>query len=293
MNERPTWPAPEIKVRKETNVPYLKFGKNTQQKIRRIRKLFVGSKMARNQKRQNNDDESDEEKPKERGHKDLKTRSKNSRPKKDKKDKNGDEKSRETRHKDPKTKMKPKNIGHINSHDLEKSIAGVLLTIDKRKGKGSLEEKEVQKHHDAIITTVNKTTDLRKSTDKQKTSQKPAPRKPEPAPRIPVPSVPENGTPTTQAKVDGNPEQKACSTSKRKNRNGSNSESDSSDPIKSKSKKAKRSRISETSEEQTSSSEDKVISPPPPPNESPRSRHRRIQMDIRSKNGHQRNTSKT
>ena len=80
---------------------------------------------------------------------------------------------------------------------------------------------------------------------------------------------------------------------KRKNRNGSNSESDSSDPIKSKSKKAKRSRISETSEEQTSSSEDKVISPPPPPNESPRSRHRRIQMDIRSKNGHQRNTSKT
>ena len=54
MNERPTWPAPEIKVRKETNVPYLKFGKNTQQKIRRIRKLFVGSKMARNQKRQNN-----------------------------------------------------------------------------------------------------------------------------------------------------------------------------------------------------------------------------------------------
>ena len=29
MNERPTWPAPEIKVRKETNVPYLKFGKKT------------------------------------------------------------------------------------------------------------------------------------------------------------------------------------------------------------------------------------------------------------------------
>ena len=73
-------------------------------------------------------------------------------------EKNGDEKSRENRHKDPKTKMKPKNIGDINSHDLEKSIAGVLLTIDKCKGKGSLEEKEVQKHHDAIIATVNKTT---------------------------------------------------------------------------------------------------------------------------------------
>ena len=64
----------------------------------------------------------------------------------DEKEKNGDEKSRENRHKDPKTKMKPKNIGHINSHDLEKSIAGVLLTIDKCKGKGSLEETEVQKH---------------------------------------------------------------------------------------------------------------------------------------------------
>ena len=182
--------------------------------------------------------------------------------------------------------MKPKNIGHINSHDLEKSIAGVLLTIDKRKGKGSLEEKEVQKHHDAIIATVNKTTDPRKSTDKQKTSQKPAPRKPEPAPRKQVPAVPENGTPTTQAKADVSPEQNArkiCSTSKRKNRNGSNSESDSSGPIKSKSKKAKRSRISETSEEQTSSSsEDEIISPPPPPNKSPRSRHRRTQMDIRA-----------
>ena len=112
--------------------------------------------------------------------------------------------------------MKPKNIGDINSHDLEKSIAGVLLTIDKRKGKGSLEEKEVQKHHDAIIATVNKTTDPRKSTDKQKTSQKPAPRKPEPAPRIPVPSVPENGTPTTQAKVDGNPEKKSLQHLKKK-----------------------------------------------------------------------------
>ena len=99
MNERPTWPAPEIKVRKETNVPYLKFGKNTQQKIRRIRKLFVGSKMARNQKRQNNDDESDEEKPKERGHKDLKTRAKKSRSKKDEKDENEDKRSRENRHK--------------------------------------------------------------------------------------------------------------------------------------------------------------------------------------------------
>ena len=114
--------------------------------------------MARTHKRPNNDDESDEEKPKERGHKDLKTRSKNSRPQKDEKDKNEDEKSRENRHKDLKTKMKPKNIGDINSHDLEKSIAGVLLTIDKCKGKGSLEEKEVQKHHDAIIATVNKTT---------------------------------------------------------------------------------------------------------------------------------------
>ena len=128
--------------------------------------------MARTHKRPNNDDESDEEKPKERGHKDLKTRSKNSRPQKDEKDKNEDEKSRENRHKDLKTKMKPKNIGDINSYDLEKSIAGVLLTIDKRKGKGSLEEKEVQKHRDAIIATVNKTTDPRKSPDKQKLSQK-------------------------------------------------------------------------------------------------------------------------
>ena len=99
MNERPTWPASEIKVRKETDVPYLKFGKNTQHKISTIRKSFVGSKMVRTHKRPNNDDESDEEKPKERGHKDLKTRAKKSRSKKDEKDENEDKRSRENRHK--------------------------------------------------------------------------------------------------------------------------------------------------------------------------------------------------
>ena len=124
--------------------------------------------MVRTHKRPKNDDESDKEKPKERGHKDLKTRAKKSRPKKDKKDENEDEKSKEKHHKELKTKMKPENIGDINSYDLEKSIAGALLTINKCKGKGSLEEKEVQKHHDAIIATVNKTTGSRKSPDKNR-----------------------------------------------------------------------------------------------------------------------------
>ena len=99
--------------------------------------------MGKIHKRPNNDDESEGEKPKERGHKDLKTRAKKSWPKKDE---IKDEKHKEKYHKDLKPRAKktqPKNIGDINTYDLEKSIAGALLTIDKRKGKGSLEDREV------------------------------------------------------------------------------------------------------------------------------------------------------
>ena len=232
MNERPTWPATEIKVRKETKVPYLKLDNNIQQNIRRIQKSFVGPKMPKSHKRANNGEESDDEKPRDRGHKDLKTKSKSSRHRRDEKEEKEDEKA-----KDPKEST-PKNIGDIKSHEVEKSIAGAQRTIDKRKGKGSLEETEVQKHRDAINATVSKTTGSSKSSDRQKTSQKPATRNQEPVPR--------NADPT--------PRKPGWFHIKRKNRSGSNSESDSSGPRKSKSKRSKRSRILETSEEQTSSS---------------------------------------
>ena len=216
--------------------------------------------MAKTHKRLNNDDKSDKEKPRNRGHKDLKTRSKNSWPKRNE-DENK-EKAKENRHTDPK-KSNPKNIGDIKTQDLGKSIAGVFRTIDKRKGKGSLEEKEVIKHRDAIIATVNKTTGPRKNTDKQKKLQKSAPRNQEPAPRNTEPA-PRNTDPTPRKPVPGIPDNWTLTIqSKRKNRKSSNSESDSSDPIKSKSKKAKRSRISETSIELTSSSEDEVVALPP------------------------------
>ena len=162
MNELPTWPATEIKVRKETKVPYLKLDNNIQQNIRRIQKSFVGPKMPKSHKRPNNGDKSDNEKPRERGHKDLKTKSKSSRRRRDEKEKKEDEKA-----KDPK-KLIPKNIGDIKSHDLEKSIAEALRTIDKCKGKGSQEKTEVQKHRDAINATVSKTTGSSKSSNKQK-----------------------------------------------------------------------------------------------------------------------------
>ena len=181
--------------------------------------------MVRTHKRPNNDEESDEEKPKERGHKDLKTRAKKSRSKKDEKDENEDKRSRENRHKDLKTKMKPKNIGDINSYDLEKSIAGAQRTINKRKGKGSLEETEVQKHRDAINATVSKTTGSSKSSDRQKTSQKPAPSIREPVPR--------NADPTPR-KPDPTPRKPGWFHIKRKNKSGFNSDSGSSGEVKTK-----------------------------------------------------------
>ena len=162
MNERPTWPATEIKVRKETKVPYLKLENNIQQNIRRIQKSFVGPKMPKSHKRPNNGNKSDDEKPRDRGHKGLKTKSKSPRHRRDEKEKKEDEKA-----KDPK-KLIPKNIGDIKSHDLEKSIAEALRTIDKCKGKGSQEKTEVQKHRDAINATVSKTTGSSKSSNKQK-----------------------------------------------------------------------------------------------------------------------------
>ena len=162
MNERPTWPATEIKVRKETKAPYLKLENNIQQNIRRIQKSFVGPKMPKSHKRPNNGNKSDDEKPRDRGHKGLKTKSKSPRHRRDEKEKKEDEKA-----KDPK-KLIPKNIGDIKSHDLEKSIAEALRTIDKCKGKGSQEKTEVQKHRDAINATVSKTTGSSKSSNKQK-----------------------------------------------------------------------------------------------------------------------------
>ena len=215
MNERPTWPATEIKVRKETKVPYLKLDNNIQQNIRRIQKSFVGPKMPKSHKRANNGNE----KPRDRGHKDLKTKSKSSRHRRDEKEEKEDEKA-----KDPK-KSTPKNIGDIKSHELEKSIAGAQRTIDKRKGKGSLEETEVQKHRDAINATVSKTTGSSKSSDRQKTSQKPAPSIREPLPR--------NADPTPR-KPDPTPRKPGWFHIKRKNKSGSNSDSGSSGEVKTK-----------------------------------------------------------
>ena len=122
-NIRPTWPATEIKVRKETKVPYLKLDKYIEQNIRQIQKSFVGTKMPKGQQRPNNGDESDDERPKDRGHKDLWTKSKSSRHRRDEREKKEDKKA-----KDPK-KSTPKNIGDINSHDLEKSIAGASSKV--------------------------------------------------------------------------------------------------------------------------------------------------------------------
>ena len=129
----------------------------------------------------------------------------------------------------------------------------------------------MQKHRDAINATVSKTTGSSKRSDKQKSAQKPGPSNRESAPR--------NTEPTRKRPVPGIPNNWTLIQSKRKNRNGSNLGSDSSDQIKSKSKRSKRSRISETS-----SSEDEVVVTLPPVNESPRSRHRRMQLDIRAQN---------
>ena len=219
MNERLTWPATEIKVRKKTKVPYLKLDNNIQQNIRRIQKSFVGPKMPKSHKRANNGKESDNEKPRDRGHKDLKTKSKSSRHRRDEKEEKEDEKA-----KDPKEST-PKNIGDIKSHELEKSIAGAQRTINKRKGKGSLEETEVQKHRDAINATVSKTTGSSKSSDRQKTSQKPAPSIREPLPR--------NADPTPR-KPDPTPRKPGWFHIKRKNKSGSNSDSGSSGEVKTK-----------------------------------------------------------
>ena len=219
MYEHPNWSATEIKVRKVTKVPYLILDNIIQQNIRRTQKSLVGPKMPKSHKRANNGKESDNEKPRDRGHKDLKTKSKSSRHRRDEKEEKEDEKA-----KDPKEST-PKNIGDIKSHELEKSIAGAQRTIDKRKGKGSLEETEVQKHRDAINATVSKTTGSSKSSDRQKTSQKPAPSIREPLPR--------NADPTPR-KPDPTPRKPGWFHIKRKNKSGSNSDSGSSGEVKTK-----------------------------------------------------------
>ena len=146
---------------------------------------------------------------------------------------------------------------------------------------------------------MSKSTGPRRSPRKQERSRIAAPA----ALEKPAPKVPDNATPKTPERIDtsnisrvpGSPFYKFTD-GPTKNKEGrakrkrgekktekeSNSDSDSSEPRKRQSKKAKKSRIPETSEEpsSSSSSEDPEISPPTPPNESPRTRHRRIQMDI-------------
>ena len=154
MYEHPNWSATEIKVRKVTKVPYLILDNIIQQNIRRTQKSLVGPKMPKSHKRANNGEESDDDKPRDRAYKDLRTKSKgkSSRHRRDEEEKKEDEKV-----KDPK-KSTPKNIGDITPRDLEKSIARAQHTVDKLKRLShSLEETEVQKHRDAINATVDKT----------------------------------------------------------------------------------------------------------------------------------------
>ena len=89
----------------------------------------------------------EKKKHEERGHKDLKKWAKKSKPQKG--------------------ESQPNNEG-IKPFDLKKSIAGALKTIDKRKSTGSLEDREVQKHLEAITATVSKSTGPRRRPRKQK-----------------------------------------------------------------------------------------------------------------------------
>ena len=258
-NDRPIWPLPDKKVRKVTNVPYLYSRKSIEQKRNLTHRVFTGTTMGKTNKKPK-DDDTDDEKPRERGHKDLKKWAKKSKPQKG--------------------ESQPNKEG-IKPFDLKKSIAGALKTIDKRKSTGSLEDREVQKHLEAITATVSKSTGpTRRSPRKLKRPQITAPEKSAPkVTDIATPKTPEkDDTPGTSKNKAGNAKRKRGNKKK-----GTDSESDSSESETRRPKKSKRSRISETSEElTTSSSEDKEVPPPTPPNESPKTRHRRTQLDIRA-----------
>ena len=58
-NDRPSWPLPEKKVRKVTNVPYLYFRKSIEQKRNLTHRVFTGTTMGRTNKKPNDDDTND------------------------------------------------------------------------------------------------------------------------------------------------------------------------------------------------------------------------------------------
>ena len=80
-NDRPSWPLPDKKVRKVTNVPYLYSRKSIEQKRNLTHRVFTGTTMGKTNKKPK-DDHTDDEKPRERGHKDLKKWAKKCEPQK-------------------------------------------------------------------------------------------------------------------------------------------------------------------------------------------------------------------
>ena len=270
-DERPSWLLSKDKVRKLTNVLYLKT-KNTVRHIRSLkRKVLTGTSMGKVSKKPGDGDEksneNEGEKPQEKGHKDLRKRVKKSKPKSAKQD-------------------------VVNPYNLKEQIAGVIKTIDKRSSSKTLEDEEVRKHMEAIQASVNKSSGPRRSPRKQKKSQIAAPVSPQKtAPRVPdnaVPKTPERIDTSDVSRVPGtsffkftsSPSKNRGELAKRKRGDiKTETDSDSSEPRKRLTKKAKKSCIQETSEE-SSSSED--LDDSPTPNELPRAKHRRIQMEIRS-----------
>ena len=150
----------------------------------------------------------------------------------------------------------------INPYDLNKQIAVVLKAIDKRTSSKDLDTDEMQKHLEAIQQSVNKTSGPTRSSPRKKKKLETA-----------APISPQRTAPSETDSAG--PSREPANRKRGNNKPGTNS--DSSEPRKRLTKRAKKLCIPETSREEV-----EIISAP---NESPRTRLRRIQMEIRSDKG--------